>query len=177
MHFKKFVGEKCYLSPIDVDDLGIYAEWFNDMEILMNLQIYSELTSLDMENRFLENFTKEPFYSIVNLETDELIGNCGFTVLDFVNRRAETGIFIGNKSFWNKGYGTEALSLLIDYGFRAFNLHNIMVDVNEDNKGAIRCYEKIGFKHIGIRREALQRNLEILNIVFMDLLKDDFYKK
>jgi RimJ/RimL family protein N-acetyltransferase len=145
------------------------------MEMLINLQIYSRLISSDNISGFLEILTKDPFYSIVDLETDELIGNCGFADIDLANRNAEVGIFIGNKEFWNKGYGTEALSLLLDYGFRALNLHNVMVNANENNKGAIRCYEKIGFKRIGIRREALQRNLEIINDVFMDLLTDDFY--
>jgi RimJ/RimL family protein N-acetyltransferase len=104
-----------------------------------------------------------------------LIGNCGFIDIDYVNKTAETGIFIGNKNYWNKGYGTEALSLLLDYGFKALNLHNIMLRVYEFNERAIRCYQKTGFKHIGKRREALHRNLEKHNIIFMDILQNDFY--
>jgi RimJ/RimL family protein N-acetyltransferase len=111
------------------------------------------------------------------METEKLIGNCGFFDIDHVNQTAELGIFIGNKVFRNKGYGSEALSLLIDYGFKALNFHNIMLKVYEFNKNAIKCYEKVGFKQIGKRREALHRNLEKHNIVFMDILPEAFYEK
>ena len=177
MYFKKLIGKKCYLSPIDVNDAEKFTEWLNDMEILSNLQLYNGIISLESEKDFLVNLSKEHNYSIIDLETNELIGNCGFMDIDCVNQTAETGIFIGNKNFWNKGYGTEALSLLIDYGFKAFNFHNIMLRVYEYNSGAIKCYEKIGFKPIGIRREALHRNLKKHNIIFMDILQREFYEK
>ena len=175
MYFKKLVGKKCYLSPIDVNDADKFTEWLNDMEILKNIQLYNGIISLDNEKAFLINLSKEHSYSIIDLETNELIGNCGFLDTDYVNQTAETGIFIGNKTFWNKGYGTEALSLLIDYGFKALNFNNIMLRVYEYNKAAIKCYKKIGFRHIGIRREALLRDLIRHNIVYMDILKNDFY--
>jgi RimJ/RimL family protein N-acetyltransferase len=73
----------------------------------------------------LENLSKEHNYSIIDLETNELIWNCGFSEVDNLNQTGEVGIFIVNKSFWDKGYGTEALTLLLDYGFKALNLHNI----------------------------------------------------
>ena len=94
-----------------------------------------------------------------------------------MNQTSEAGIFIGDKHFWNKGYGTEALSLLIDYGYKVLNLHNIILKVYEKNKKAIKCYEEIGFKQIGIRREALQRNLDKHNVIYMDILSKEFYEK
>jgi len=176
MYFKKLIGKKCYLAPIDVNDAEKYTEWLNDMEILKNLQLYTAIISLESEKTFLNNLSKDHNYSIIDLETNELIGNCGFMDIDYINQTAEIGVFIGNKTFWNKGYGVEALSLLIDYGFKALNFNNIMLKVYDYNKGAIKCYEKIGFKYIGKRREALLRDLEKHNIVYMDILKNDFYK-
>ena len=177
MYFKKLVGKKCYLSPIDTNDAARFTEWLNDMEVLVTFEPYHGSISLETEKAFLETLSKDHNYSIIDLETDELIGNCGFLNIDHVNQTAETGIFIGNKTYWNKGYGTEALSLLIDYGFKALNLHNIMLRVFEYNKGGIRCYEKIGFKHFGARRESLLRNLERHNVLYMDILPEDFYKR
>ena len=177
MFFKKLAGKKCYLSPIDSNDAEKFTEWLNDMELLQNLQLYSSVISLENEKILLNDLSKGHNYSIVDMEKDLLIGNCGFFDIDHVNQTAETGIFIGNKDYRNKGYGTEALSLLIDYGFKALNFHNIMLKVYEYNKGAIRCYEKIGFKHIGIRREALHRNFEKHNIIYMDILPNEFYIK
>jgi len=172
MYFKKLVGKKCYLSPIDVNDAEKFTEWLNDMDILVNLQLYSSVISLENERIFLSNLSKDHNYSIIDLETDTLIGNCGFMDIDHINQTSEVGIFIGNKEYRNKGYGTEALSLLIDYGFKALNFHNIMLKVYEYNKGAIKCYEKVGFKQIGKRREALYRNLKKHNIIYMDILHE-----
>jgi len=59
---------------------------------------------------------------------------------------------------------------------KALNFHNIMLRVYEYNKGAIKCYEKIGFRQIGKRREALHRNLEKHDIIYMDILQGEFYK-
>ena len=177
MYFKKLIGKKCYLSPIDINDAEKFTVWLNDVEILTNLQLYGSTIGLESERDFLSNLSKEHNYSIIDLEKEELIGNCGFLDIDHVNQSAETGIFIGNKDYWNKGYGTEALSLLVDYGFKALNLHNIMLRVYEFNIRGIMCYEKIGFKHIGKRRDALHRNLAKHDIIYMDILPDDFYEK
>ena len=177
MYFKKLIGKKCYLSPMDTNNAARFTEWLNDMELLVHLQLYNSVISLENEKIFLEELAKGHNYSIIDLEKDELIGNCGFLEIDHVNQTAETGIFIGDNHCRNKGYGTEALSLLIDYGFKALNLHNVMLRVYEFNKIAIRCYEKVGFKQIGKRRESLLRNLEQHNVLYMDILPEDFYVK
>lgn len=96
--------------------------------------------------------------------------------LDQVNRTAEVGIFIGNKEYWNKGYGEEALRLLLDYAFRFLNLRSIMLTVYAFNKCAYNCYKKVGFKEIGVRRKALLRNMKEHDIIYMDILDEEFIK-
>ncbi|GHV06649.1 N-acetyltransferase [Spirochaetia bacterium] len=176
MYFRKLVGEKCYLSPIDADDAEKFTEWLNDLDVTVNLQLYQASINAENERSFLNKLAEGHHYSIIDKKTDGLIGNCGFMDIDNLNQTAELGIFIGDKNYWGKGYGTEALSLLADYGFKCLNLHNIMLRVYSFNKRAIACYEKVGFKKIGIRREALYRNREVYDIIFMDLLAGDFYK-
>ena len=169
------IGKKCYLSPIDINDAEKFTEWLNDTEVTNSLELFENVISLENEKQFLNNLSKEHNYSIIDLEKDALIGNCGFFGINHLHQTAEIGIFIGNKAYWSKGYGTEAVSLLIDYGFKALNFQNIMLKVYEYNIKAIRCYEKVGFKHIGKRRKALYRNLERHNVLFMDILPEDFY--
>lgn len=179
MYFKKLVGKKCYLSPIDVNDAEKFTEWLNDLEVSQTLTTYSQIISLEIEKEFSLKLSKEHTYSIIDIATNELLGNCGFEDIDHLNQKAEVGIFIGNKKYWNKGYGTEALTLLIDYGFKALNLHSISLSggVYSFNERAIKSYEKIGFKVIGKKREALLRGKERYDVVLMDILADEFYEK
>jgi RimJ/RimL family protein N-acetyltransferase len=70
-------------------------------------------------------------FAIIENKSNALIGNCGFHNIDTLNRRAEIGIFIGDKEYLGKGYGTDALELLIDYGFNIRNLNSVMLSVRE----------------------------------------------
>ena len=74
-------------------------------------------------------------------------------------------------------YRRHKLSLLIDYGFKALNLHNIFLSVVSFNERAIRSYEKIGFKIIGRKREAILRCKERHDMIYMDILHNEFYEK
>jgi RimJ/RimL family protein N-acetyltransferase len=65
---------------------------------------------------------------------------------------------------------------LLDYGFKALNLHNVGLTVYEFNERAKRCYEKVGFKECGRNREALLRNMKRYDIINMDILAHEFYE-
>ena len=177
MYFRKMPGKKCYLSPIDLNDAEKFTEWLNDLEVTENLLLFPQMISIENEKRYLEKLSKEHNYSIIDNDTNELIGNCGFESIDHLNQTAEAGIFIGNKKYWDSGYGTEALCLLLDYGFRALNFHNVFLCVYSFNERAKKCYEKIGFKIIGKRREALLRGKERHDKIFMDILSSEFYER
>jgi len=175
MYIKKLIGKKCYLSPIDCNDAEQYASWLNDLEICSFLTLASSVIPVEGERDFLQKLSKEHNYGIVDMETNQLLGNVGLLSIDHLNQTAEIGIFIGAKEYWGRGYGEEALSLLIDYSFKFLNLHAILLRVYSFNSRAIACYKKIGFKRIGEIRQALLRNRERHNIILMDLLSEDFY--
>lgn len=138
-YFKKIVGERVYLSPINVEDVEKYTEWVNDLDVTINLIIAPNVYSLEKEREALIRLNKEGYnFAIVTLDKDELIGNCGLIDVNLIHRTAEAGIFIGNKNYWNKGYGTEAMNLLLDYGFNLLNLNNIMLRVYSFNKSLIK---------------------------------------
>jgi len=180
MYFKKLSGTKCYLSPIDVNDAETYTRWLNDLEITENLTLAAAVIPLEGEKELLQKLaagsTTQQDYAIINAENDTLIGNAGLININHLHKTAEAGIFIGDKSCWGKGFGTEALSLLIDYAYTVLNLHNIFLKTYAFNKRAIRCYEKIGFKKIGEIREAHVYGGKAHNIVLMDILPSDFYR-
>ena len=175
-YFKKITGQKVYLSPVNVDDVVIYTKWMNDCEITSSLGNYRQMISLNNEKDFLVRMSAEGHnYAIVLLEGDFLIGNIGFADVDHVNRRANVGIFIGEPVNRNKGYGSEAMRLLLEYGFKTLNLHNIMLHVNSDNERAIASYAKAGFREYGRRRESVFKNGYYYDDVHMEALSTEFF--
>ncbi|NLJ05917.1 MAG: GNAT family N-acetyltransferase [Exilispira sp.] len=93
--------------------------------------------------------------------------------MDHINQCAYVGIIIGDKSYWNKGYGTDALKTLVSFGFNYLNLHNISLMVYSFNKKAIHCYEKVGFKIVGNRRESFVQNKVRYDEVIMVIIPSD----
>ena len=177
-YFKKIVGERLYLSPINLEDAEKYTEWVNDLEITINLDIASDIITVEKEKEILEEISKEGYnFAIVELDNDKLLGNCGLIDVNMKHRKAELGIFIGNKDYWNQGYGEEAIKLLLDYGFNLLNLHNIYLRVHSFNKRALNCYKNCGFKEIGRRREAYIVGNEKYDDIYMDILDTEFEGK
>ena len=174
---RKLIGKKCFLSPMTTDDAETYSHWLNDMEVVHFLTVASSVINTENERKLLEELSNNHNYGIVALENDKLIGTCGFIHIDNINKNAEIGIFIGEKAYWHQGYGSEAMMLLMDYGFRYLNLHNIMLQVYSFNENAINCYRKLGFKEIGKRRQSVYRERTFHDTIFMDILADDFYKQ
>lgn len=174
-YVKKMIGEMCYLSPISLDDTELYYQWINDLEVTQYLTIYNKNHSLESEREILERISREHVYGIVDKQSDLLLGNCGLMGIDLHNRTAEAGIFIGRKEYQDRGYGTDAMRLLIDFGFQYLNLHNIMLNVYEDNPRGLACYKKVGFKIIGARRKARIIKRQSLDIIYMDIVPEDFY--
>lgn len=176
-YYKKLVGDKCYLSPPCLEDAEKWTEWDNDMEVTipMGEESYTPY-SVEKTRELIGNVIKKQdhFFSIIDLKTEKPIGRCMLFAMDQVDKRAMFGIAIGDKAYWNKGYGREATQLILDYGFNLLNLHNIMLGVYSFNKRAIGCYKKIGFKEIGKRRQARIIGGKKYDVILMDILANEF---
>jgi RimJ/RimL family protein N-acetyltransferase len=90
---------------------------------------------------------------------------------------AEIGIVIGEKDFWNKGFGTEAMRLMVDYGFSTLNLNRIHLHVYETNPRGIHCYEKVGFQQEGRLRQAHYLEGRYIDILAMSILNNDWMEQ
>ncbi len=113
-------------------------------------------------------------FAIYALPEEKPIGSVGLFGNDPHRQLGTFGITIWDKSYWGKGYGTEAVKLTLDYGFRFMNLYNIMLDTSGFNARAIRAYEKAGFKVIGRRRGANIVAGQRYDQIFMDCLASEF---
>ena len=84
-YYKRVVGEKCYLSPIDPEESPLYVQWLNDPELSLLLQITVKPVSIAAQREFLETFSKDPYqFAIVDMKSDELIGGCGLKNVNHV---------------------------------------------------------------------------------------------
>ena len=175
-YLKTLVGDNIYFSPISLDDIEKYTEMVNDIKVSVGLGSvsYTNITDFESEKEFLTSIKKEKMFAVRLLENDELLGNIGFNSLDMVNRNGALGVFIGNSKHQRKGYGTEALKLILDYGFSFLNLRNISLKVFEYNEPAYNLYKKIGFKEVGRLRKAVEIMGKTYDVIIMDMLKEEF---
>ena len=174
-YFKKLVGDRIYLSPRNSEDVEKFTEWLNDFETTDYTGRSGILTTLDGERKYLEeNSNPEATFVIVTLEDNKMIGTVSLEDINWINRTATLGIFIGDKEFRSKGYGTEAIRLILEYGFKYMNLYNIKLDLMEFNERALKCYEKCGFKEYGRRRKCKFVNGKYYDSISMDILADEF---
>lgn len=173
-YFKKLEGEHVYISPMNLDDAEIYTKWLNNPNITQYLSVHNSLVTISGERSYLENFCQKEWHlCIVKKENDELIGNIGLDKVDYKNGSAELGIFIGDEENLGKGYGSEAIKLLLNYAFNELRLHNIGLTMYDINERAQKAYTKCGFKEYGRRHEALFRDGKYHDIVYMEVINSN----
>jgi RimJ/RimL family protein N-acetyltransferase len=173
-----FDGELVTLGPIQRDYLPRYVEWLNDWEVRRFLAptLPHPYTIQDEEDWFnhQRNDQSSKIFAILTCAEGKLIGNCGLHQIDWSNRNAILGIFIGDKDFWGRGFGTDTTRTLLRYAFEEANLHRIELEVFSFNQRAIRVYEKVGFKLEGTRRQALYREGAWHDEHIMAILHDEW---
>ena len=174
-YFKKLVGDRIYLSPRTAEDVELFTQWLNDFETTDYIGRSGSIMTKEAEKEFLETHIKdEATFVIVTLEENKMIGTVSLEQINHINRCATLGIFIGDKEYRSKGYGTEAIRLILEYGFYYMNLNNIKLDLVEFNERALRCYRKCGFKEYGRRRKCIYHNGNYYDRIEMDILKEEF---
>lgn len=146
------VGEKVRLRPKQIGDAANDYAWRRDAE-LCRLDATSPITCSFKE--FLEDYVWElqHYYSgqrfAIETMEREHIGNCGFYNIDGEKQEAEVGIMIGNRAYWNRGYGTDAILTLLKYIFANTSMQRVYLKTLEWNIRAQRCFRKCGFTPCG----------------------------
>jgi diamine N-acetyltransferase len=178
-------GKRIRLRRNERNDISRFVVWLNDPDVRRYLSLNMPI-SMANEEQWFDNMLKlpaaeQPFAIEIRKtspenETDawQVVGNCSFMDIDHIAHSAEVGLFIGDKSYWNKGYGTEVMHLLLHFGFRTLNLNRIFLRVDEANKGGVRAYEKAGFVHEGRLRQSVYRDGEYDNLLIMSVIHSEW---
>lgn len=178
-YFKKLVGKRIYLSPkgTSEEEVQKFTKWMNDFQVTDYTGKTPYVCTLAGENEWLQNSAKDGekrTFDIVDLKTDKLIGTLGLEDFNWIERSAVLGIFIGEADYRSNGYGTEAIQLLLEYGFKYLNLHSISLTLLAVNERAHKCYLKCGFKDAGKYREKIFLNGKYYDQLIMDIVEDEF---
>lgn len=172
-------GKRIRLRAVERGDVGKFHEWVNDPEVTRGLALYLPMSMRDEENWFEGLAKRDPHEKPFAIEAKKgrvwkLIGNCGVFDISTVSRSAELGILIGDKAEWNKGYGAEAMTLLLRHCFETLNLNRAFLRVYEDNARAVRSYEKAAFVLEGRQRQAVYKHGKYEDVLFMSVLRSEW---
>jgi len=172
------IGERVYLRGLTKTDLeGRYFQWFNDQESDTFTNHANFPNSMARMRAFLERVSRSEgdlVLAIVLKKGDRHIGNVALHGINWQHRRAELRIIMGEADMRGKGYGTEAIHLLLRHAFEKLNLHRVSLGVRADHAQAIRVYEKSGFVVEGRLREEFLRSGKWYDAVRMGVLASEF---
>ncbi|HDD56001.1 MAG TPA: N-acetyltransferase [Chloroflexi bacterium] len=176
------IGDQIRFRGIEKEDLPHFVRWLNDPEVRQGLSLRYPLSLAEEEEWFAAMIKRPPQERPLAIEIQPdshkdvwvFVGNCGFINTNWENRNAEIGVHIGEKRYWDQGFGTKAMRLILKHGFDSLNFHRIYLRVFETNQRAIRSYQKAGFTLEGKMREAQYLNGRYVDVLFMSILQHEW---
>lgn len=170
-------GKLVRLTAMNLEaDPEVMAHWARDNEYQ---RLYGAepagLWSAKECREHLENDTADFIvFAIHTLEDDRLIGTIDLGGFDWTAQVAWVGIGIGEREYWGKGYGSDAMRVMLRYAFEELNLQRVSLDVFEYNERGISCYQKCGFKEEGRLRQVLYRYDKRWDMILMGILRSEW---
>ncbi len=167
-------GQNIYLRGLELTDVTELMKHWNNVEVKKFLNS-SVPHSIQEEVEWIKHTWKlrkegKSFtFAIIHKETDLYIGNIEIDIINQNSRRGVIGIAIFNQDYWNRGFGTESIQIILNFAFNVLNLNSVELEVFANNQRAIRCYEKSGFKQMGVRREAVFLEGEYIDSLLLDI--------
>jgi RimJ/RimL family protein N-acetyltransferase len=171
-------GEKVILRAMTREDLGDLCRFNNDVEVELAgggdppMPQSLERLQAEFDSQVVSGGRNGASFAI---EADhKLIGQCALFSFNDVAQTCELGITIGDKAYWSKGYGSDALRVLLDYAFRLRNVRRVYLTVNANNERGIRAYRQCGFVEEGRLRQHVWGDGTYLDLIYMGILRDEW---
>ncbi|WP_165475021.1 GNAT family N-acetyltransferase [Legionella yabuuchiae] len=167
-------GKLITLRPVIDEDSEQYFNWINNKELVLYNANYKPVSRSDHQKWFndIRNNESTVIFSIISNQTGQLIGSCSLRSISRQHKNAELQIRIGEMEYQNQGLGSEAIDLLVSYGFTKIQLKRIYLYVFADNIRAIKAYEKCGFIAEGTLRKAAYINDKFIDLKIMAVINE-----
>ena len=165
-------GEKVFLRNIEAKDTDNILKWRNSDAVrqkFLDQNYFTRESHMKWLREKVETGKTAQFIIYVKQENFP-VGSVFLRDIDYNNRKAEYGIFIGEESARGRGVGTDAAKLIIKYGFEALKLHKIFLRVLADNVNAVKSYKKAGFIQEAYLKDEVMLNGEYRDIILMAVL-------
>ncbi len=169
-------GRKVILRPLRKEtDLESALRWINDPEVTQYLSMFLP-QSIVQESEWFDNLLKRQNDIILAIETLKgiFIGITGLHQINWKDRTVTHGVFIGEKEYWGKGYGTDANMALLNYAFNSLNLRKVCSSVISFNKRSLRYHLACGYKIVGKNRRQIFKNGRYYSMILLEVFKKDW---
>ena len=173
-------GERVRLRKLEKSDLPLIHRWMNDRDVVawdrFSPEHMTSLAALERayEKELHDEETERTTYMIDDKPSGRPIGWCVVRTWDRKHVSANVGISLGEKDLWGKGYGTEAMRLLLEIVFDHQGWHHAELWTLAENERAIKSFEKVGFRRVGIEREVAYYEGKYHDVVLMEQLKPEW---
>lgn len=170
-------GKNISLKEFQVGDITAdYINWLNDPEVNRYLEsrfVKQTRKTVEAYVRSFAGCNNKRLFGIFDRATGLHVGNISFSDINYRHNYGVIGIAVGRKAFWGKGVGTEALKLLVAYGFKKLKLKRIEAGIYANNPGSIAIFKKAGFKIEAVLRERYQLKNKRIDGLIVGLLRKD----
>ncbi|RBM20664.1 GNAT family N-acetyltransferase [Streptomyces sp. PT12] len=169
-------GERVRLRALEPGDASALHRWHGDAEVTRWLDTSYPESLAQLARRSEERVANSYTRTVLAIETrdeERLIGVLALRDVSPESGSGEVDLYIGEKDAWGRGFGSDALRTLCRFAFDQMRLHSVALWVAAPNAGAIRCYEKVGFRVDGRQREAFRRDGEWHDMLLMTVLEGE----
>lgn len=173
---KNFIeGDNLYLRELKINDVNQnYYNWMRDPDITQYLESRFEGWTIKRLKDYVRKIKLDPnfvFLAIVLKGKNKHIGNIKIGPINRIHNFSDVGIIIGEKSYWGKGFATEAIKLVIDYAFNKLNLRKLTAGAYSSNIASIKAFEKAGFSVEGIRKRHYSCNGKYVDSILLGIIR------
>lgn len=169
-------GKLVHLRILEKDDIIQTQKWISDpiiADIMGYLPVFSLLHQYDYYDKIYKSNTTFVF-CIIDNTSGKHIGNVGIGNIDYISRHGMFNIFIGDETNREKGVGTEATMLTLNFAFKTLNLNKVWLKTSNRFTQAIKMYEKLGFVKEGVLRNHYYSNGNYEDKIIYSILKNEF---